>query len=807
MGTFLQDLRYGVRMLGKHPGFTLVAVLAIALGIGANTTIFSCVNALLLHPFSFDNQDRLMAVWERIPEGGIRRGSVAPGNYADWRDRNQVFEQMAAFSQRAFNLTEGAEPERVSGARVTPGFFSVLGVRAAKGRTFTEEEGQLGQEQVAVIKQSLWERRFASDPNIIGRQIMVDGKSYTVVGVLAPDFNFPLNGSEIWTSLAFEPKDLTDRGSHYLQILALLKPGISKAQAQAEIDTISRQAQQQYPETNAGRTGLVEGLDETYTRGSRIYLIVLMGAVVFVLLIACANVANLLLVRATSRQKEIAVRMALGGSRWRLIRQLLTESILLSAIGGALGLLFSVWGIEFIRGGMPPGFTQFIPGWDKLQMDTSVLLFTLVITILTGAVFGLAPALQATRLNLNEALKESGKGTSSGASRNRLRSILVVSEIALSLVLLVGAGLMIRSFVHLISANLGVNPENVLTMELSISRLKYPDEQHRVNVYEQLMGRIQNLPGVQKAGAINYVPMGRSNTSSNFRVADQPAPPKGKEPFADFQVITTQYFDAIGTPLLQGRAFSDQDKKETPRVLIINERLAKRYFPAGDALGKRLIFNDENGPVEVVGIAADVKNEDLEDEPNLTVYVPFNQQPWWSMALVVRTNAEPTQITSAIRNEVRAIDQELPVHNVRTMQQVIDESVSPKRLATYLLGFFACAALILAAIGIYAVMAYSVTSRTHEIGIRMALGAQPRDILRLVVGHGLFLTLIGVSLGLLGAFGMTRVMTEMLSGVSATDPLTFIALPLLLSTIALLACLIPARKATKVDPMIALRYE
>ncbi|HVG32962.1 MAG TPA: ABC transporter permease [Pyrinomonadaceae bacterium] len=807
MGTFMQDLRYGVRMLGKHPGFTIVAVLAIALGIGANTTIFSCVNALLLHPFSFANQERLMVVWERIPEGGIRRGSVAPGNFVDWRDQNRVFEQMAAFSQRAFNLTEGGEPERVSGARVTPGFFTVLGVKPLQGRTFTEEEGQLGHEQVAVIKQSLWERRFASDPNIIGRQIMIDGKSYTVVGVLAPDFNFPLNGGEIWTSLAFDPKDLADRGSHYLQTLALLKPGISKAQAQAEIDTISRQAQQQYPETNTGRTGLVEGLDETYTRGSRIYLIVLMGAVVFVLLIACANVANLLLVRATSRQKEIAVRMALGGSRWRLIRQLLTESILLSTIGGILGLLFSVWGIEFIRGGMPPGFTQFIPGWDKLHLDTSVLLFTLVITLLTGAVFGLAPALQATRLNLNEALKESGKGTSSGASRNRLRSILVVAEVALSLVLLVGAGLMIRSFVHLISSNLGVNPENVLTMELSISRLKYPDEQHRVNFYEQLIGRVQNLPGVQKAAAINYVPMGRSNTSSFFRIADQPAPPKGKLPLADFQVVTNQYFEAIGTPLLQGRTFTDQDKKGSTRVLIINDRLAKRYFPAGDALGKRLIFSDEDGPVEIVGVAADVKNEDLEDEPNLTVYAPFAQQPWWSMALVVRTNAEPTQITSAVRNEVRAMDQELPIYNVKTMQQVIDETVSPKRLATYMLGFFAFAALILAAIGIYAVMAYSVTSRTHEIGIRMALGAQPRDIIRLIVGHGLFLTLIGVVLGLLGAFGLTRVMTEMLSGVTATDPLTFIALPLVLSAIALLACLIPARRATKVDPMIALRYE
>ncbi len=807
MGILLQDLRYGFRMLLKHPGFTIVAVLAIALGIGANTTIFSCVNALLLQPFSFANQERLMAVWERLPETGIRRGSVAPGNYADWRDRNQVFEQMTAISKRAFNLTEGDQPERVSGSRVTPSFFTVLGVKPSHGRAFTEEEGQLGHEQVALVKQSLWERRFASDPNLIGKQIKVDGKSYTVIGILPQDFNYPLNGSELWIPLVFDAKEQVERGNHYLEILGLLKPGITKAHAQAEIDAISLQAQQQFPETNSGRTALVETLNETHTRGSRIYLLVLMGSVVFVLLIACANVANLLLVRATSRQKEIAVRMALGGSRWRLIRQLLTESIVLASIGGALGLLISIWGIEFIKKGMPATFTQYIPGWDKLHLDPYVLVFTLITTLLTGAFFGLAPALQATRLNLNEALKESGKGTSSNASRNRLRSLLVISEIALSLVLLVGAGLMIRSFVHLIRSDLGVKPENVLTMELSIPRLKYPEEQQRVNFYQQLVERIQNLPGVQKAGAINFIPMGRSNTSSNFKIAGQPEPPKGREPHADHQIVTPQYFEAIGTPILKGRAFTAQDKKDSPPVIVINERFAQRYFPAGDALGNRVIISDDDGPIEIVGIAADVKNEDLEEEANLTFYRPFMQAPWWSMTLVVRTSGEPTQLAAAVRNEVLALDPDQPVYNIMTMQQVIDSSVSPKRLTMYLLGFFAFGALLLAGIGIYAVMAYSVTSRTHEIGIRMALGAQPRDILKLIVTQGVILTFVGVALGLLGAFALTRAMTEMLSGVSATDPLTFIGLSLLLSSVALLACLIPARKATKVDPMEALRYE
>ena len=807
MGIFWQDLRYGFRMLAKNPGFTLVAVLAIALGIGANTTMFSCVNALLLKPFSFANQDRLIMIWERVPDAGIKRGSVAPGNFVDWRDQTKAFEEMAAFSKRAFNLTEGDQPERVSGARVSPRFFAALNVTPARGRVFTDEEGQPGREQVALIKESLWTRRYASDPNMVGSQIKVDGKPFTVVGILPKEFNFPVNGSEIWTPLAFDAKEQADRGGHYLEVIGRLKPGITRAQAQSEIDSISQRTQREFPETNSGRSGFVEGLNESYTRGSRVYLNVLMGAVVFVLLIACANVANLLLVRSTSRQKEIAVRMALGGSRWRLIRQLLTESLVLSFIGGSLGLLFSVWGIEFIKGGIPPGFTQYIPGWEKMSLDSSVLLFTIAITLLTGIVFGLAPAFHATRLNLNESLKESGKGTSSGASRNRLRSLLVIAEIALSLVLLVGAGLMIRSFVQLIRSDLGVRASNVLTMELSIPRVKYPEEQQRVNFYQELIGRIQNLPGVTHAAAVNYVPMGRSSSSANFRVDGQPAPPKGKEPLADYRVITPRYFEAIGTPVRQGRVFTEQDKKGSTPVVIINEQLARRYFPAGDALGKRLVISEEDGPLEIVGIAADVKDEDLDEEAEMTIYRPFVQEPWWSMALVVRTNSEPTQFATLIRNEVRAVDAEQPVYNIKTMEQIVDESISAKRLAMTMLGFFAFGALLLAAIGIYAVMSYAVTSRSHEIGIRMALGAQPGDILRLIIGQGLMLTLIGVVLGLMGAFAMTRAMTEILYGVKATDPLTFGGISLLLSLVAFIACYLPARRATRVDPMIALRYE
>ncbi|HEV7844144.1 MAG TPA: ABC transporter permease, partial [Pyrinomonadaceae bacterium] len=418
-----------------------------------------------------------------------------------------------------------------------------------------------------------------------------------------------------------------------------------------------------------------------------------------------------------------------------------------------------------------------------------------------------APALQVTRLNLNESLKETGKGASSGASRNRVRSLLVVSEIALSLVLLVGAGLMIRSFVQLMRSDLGVNQNNVLTMELSIPRLKYPEEQQRINFYSELVGRVQNLPGVTESAAVNYVPMGRSSSSSYFRIEGQPAPPKGKEPHADYRVVTPRYFEAIGTPIRQGRVFNEQDKKDSPKVVVVNERLARRYFPAGDAVGKRLVISEEDGPLEIVGVAADVKNEDLEEEADLTTYRPFQQDPWWSMALVVRTNSDPKQLAPLVRGEVRAIDQEQPVYNIKTMEQIVDESISAKRLAMLMLGFFAFGALLLAAIGIYAVMSYAVTSRSHEIGIRMALGAQPRDILALVIKQGLILTLIGVGLGLIGALALTRAMTEILYGVKATDPLTFGGISLLLSIVAFIACYVPARRATKVDPMVALRYE
>ncbi|MCA1635944.1 MAG: ABC transporter permease [Acidobacteria bacterium] len=784
MGTLWQDLRYGARMLRRNPGFTAVAVVALALGIGANTTIFSCVNALLLHPFDFSTNDRLVMVWARNLSAGSLRSSVSPGNF------------------------NGDQPERLSGSRVSANFFRALDVGAERGRTFLPEEGAEGRDQVVLIKHSLWERRFGSDPALVGKTISLDGKPHTVVGIMPQDFEFPMNGSELWAPLSFSPKEAVNRSSRYLQVFGLLKRGVSVERARAEMNAIAERQQQQYPDTNTGRTTFVEPLRDSFVRGSRMYLIIMMWSVGFVLLIACANVANLLLVRGASRRRELAIRLALGAGRWRVIRQLLTESLLLALIGGALGVLLSVWGIEFISKGILPTYTQYIAGWRKLGLDAEVMGFTLLASILTGVVFGLAPALQTTRVNFNESLKEGSKGAGGGRSRNLMRSVLVVVEITFSLVLLIGAGLMIRSFVELLRADLGVKADNVLTLELSPSRDKYPEPQQRIEFYERLLQRLGALPGVSAAAAVNFVPMNRDfSTSSNFRVVGQPAPPKGQEPYAEYRMVSPHYFEAIGTPLRQGRVFNETDDEKSRRVVIVGESLARRFFPAGSAVGGHIVISDEDGPLEIVGVAADVKDEDIEEEPELGVYLPYSQDPWWRMALVIRTAADPEGLAPAVRAEVLALDRDLPVYNVRTMQAVINESLSPKRLAMIMFGFFAACALLLAGVGIYAVMSYAVTQRTHEIGIRLALGAQPSDILRLVVGHGILLTLIGLALGLAGGFAMARAMTEILYGVSTTDPLTFVGISLLLAGIALLASFIPARKATKVDPMVALRYE
>ena len=809
--TLWRDLGFAARMLWKNPWFTAVAVLAVALGVGANTTIFSVVNALLLRPFAYETTPRAVMVWERGVNETNNRNSVAPANYLDWREQTQVFEELAAYNPQHFSLNEGEQPERVPGASVTPSLFRVLAARAERGRTFTEEEGKPGTDQVVLIRHSLWRERFGSDPDIVGRSVRIDNRPRTIVGVMPDEFDFPLNACEVWAPLAFNAEDTQNRGNHYLQVVGLMRPGVTVSQADAAVRGVAERARTLYPDTNGGRTAFAESLTDSFTRGPKPYLIVLLGAVGFVLLIACANVANLLLVRASSRQRELAVRTALGASRWRLIRQLLTESLLLALIGGAGGLLFSVWGVEFIAKGMPPTFTKYIPGWRHMGIDASVLLFTLGASVLTGIVFGIVPALQATRTNLNESLKEGGqKGAAGGLRRNRMRSLLVVAEVALSLVLLVGAGLMVRSFYEMMSADIGLRPEGVLVMEMALPRTAYPENAQRANFYEQLVARTRALPGVTSAAVINFVPMNRSGTtSSTFRVDGRPAPPPDRRPYADYLIVTPGYFETAGTRILRGRGFTQADDERAPLVCIVNESLARRYFPGEDAVGQRLVISEKDGPWEIVGVAADVKNEDMDEEAELAFYRPLRQDPWYTMALVVRAGAGATAagLAPSVRGEVKALDTGLPVYNVRTMDDVVDEAVSPKRLTMFLLAFFALGALLLAAVGLYAVMSYAVAQRRHEIGIRLALGAQGKDILRLVLSQGLVLTLAGLGLGLVGALMLTRVMASILYSVSATDPLVFGGVAFVLALAALLACYLPARRATKVDPMVALRHE
>jgi putative ABC transport system permease protein len=808
METILKDVRYGCRMLMRSPGFTAVALLAITLGIGANTTTFSALDSTLFHPFSFPNQERLVMLWEVNPQMGFNRGSVAPANVNDWREQNQTFEQVVAISQRYFDLTERDEPERFDGYEVSASFFETLGARAmAGGRTFAPDEGQPGHQQVVVLKHNLWQRRFGADPNIVNQKIRLNGKSFTVIGVMPEDFNYPFNGGEMWTPLVFEPKDLINRGSHYLQAMGLLKTGVSSQQAREDLNAIAGRLAAQFPETNAGRGVNVLSVTQDATRGSRMYAPVMLASVGFVLLIACANVANLLLVRGATRQKEIAIRLAMGASRWRLVRQLLTESLLLSLAGGALGLLVSVGGVKALAHSIPDDFSKYIPGWHNLVINRTAFVFTLIVSVITGLLFGMVPAIQSTKTNFNEALKEGGKGTSGKASHNRARNMLVVAEVALSLVLLIGAGLMIRSFVEMLRSEFGVNPAGVLTMQVSLPNEKYAKPETRTSFYGQLLSRLEALPGVTEAGAVGTLPMSGSNNSHGIERIGQTVFQQSMQHNVLYTPVTPGYLAAIRTRLINGRDFIEQDRDDVPHVALVNEAFVKEFLPGQDPLGQT--FKEPAGqPVTIVGVTGNVINSDFDDKREAQIYVPYNQDSWRGMYLVIRTGgSNPSQLTAAARAEVNALDKTLPVFNVKPMEQVISERMSPKRLATFMMAGFALLALALAGVGIYAVMSYVVSQRTHEIGIRMALGAQAGDIFKLVITQGLTLTLIGVVIGLAGAYAVTRAMAQLLYGITSTDPPTFMGISLLLGAVAMLACYIPTRRATRVDPIVALRHE
>ncbi|HZM88285.1 MAG TPA: ABC transporter permease [Blastocatellia bacterium] len=796
-----QDLRYALRMLLKNPGFAVVAVIALALGIGANTAIFSVVNTVLLRSLPYSDPDRLMVVREnKLPQ--FPEFSISPGNFLDWQKQNTSFEKLVAINRAAYNLVSGdADPERLRGARVSAGLFEMLGANPVQGRTFTDEEDQPGRDNVVILSGSLWKRRFGGDPNIIGQSLTLSSASYTVIGIMPATFQFPDRDTELWTPIAFTSRQAQQHGSHYLSVIGRLKQETTIQQADIEMKSIAARLAEQYPDSNAGWSNNVFRMQEYEVRDIRSGLIFLLGAVAIVLLIACANVANLLLARSTARQKEMAIRSALGASRWRVIRQLLTESVLLALIGGGVGLLLAFWGTESLLALAP----EDLPRIKDVALDGRVLGFTLVVTMITGVIFGLAPALQSSSPNLNETLKEAGRGTTAG--RHRVRNSLVIVEVALALMLLICSGLMIRSFMRLQRVDPGFNPSNGLAMSIALPGRKYPNSDNHLAFFSQLVERTSALPGVVAAGATQSLPI-QDDFLVGFDIQGRPPVPPGEGKSTNYYAVTTDYFKAMGIQLLRGRLFTEQDNSKAPPVAIINETMAKQYFPDEDPIGQRIHLTQ--GPDkfrEIVGIVGDVKQYGLAQPSPLQTYEPYLQMPFSSLTLVVRTEGNPASLSGAIRGEVLAIDKEQPVSRIRTLDQIISGSVQQQRFLMLLLGVFAAVALILAAVGLYGVMNYAVTQRTHEIGIRMALGANAGAVLRLIVGHGMMLALIGVAIGLAGAFAVTRVMESLLFSVSTTDPSTFASVSVVLTGVALVACLAPARRAIKVDPMLALRHE
>jgi len=794
--TFWQDLRFGVRMLIKQPGFSLIAILTLALGIGANTAIFSVVNGVLLKPLPYDQPGQLVQLWED-PGSGTRKNRIAPGAVLDWREHNTVFESLSVLATTTLNLTGAGEPERLSGVQLSANGLDILRARPLLGRTFAPDEDQPGKEKVVVLTHRLWQRRWSEDAAIIGRTVQLGGEGYTVIGILPPNF-LPWETAEFVTPYVFSPQAAQQRGIHFLRAFARLKPGVSVERAQAELNAIAQRLKPLYPASKKDWGVTVVTLHEEITGQIKPTLFLLLGAVALVLLIACANVANLLLARASARQRELAVRSALGAHAWRIVRQLLTESLLLALLGALGGLLLAYGSLDAL--------TRLIainlPRAQEVSLDLRVLGFTLLVSLVTGLAFGLAPAYQSARLNLNDTLKEGGRGLLANA-RNRLRGGLVVAEVALALMLLVGAGLLLKSFIRLSNVPLGFNPQNVLTMQITLPEQKYPDAARRSAFFEQALERIEALPGVEAAGLTWTLPVAGGPPSTGFKIEGRKSAPEGGD--ADFDYCTPHFFRALGVPLLKGRSFDARDTAASPRVVIVNEALVRAYFPNEEPLGQRLQIEKESW--EIVGVVGDWRSRGLTEKVNPRYYLPQPFSRFNNGSLIVRTASAPLALAESVRKAILTVDAVQPVANVRTLEDVIATSVAQRRLTLRLIGLFAAIALLLAAIGLYGVMVYVVTLRTNEIGIRLALGAQTRDVLKLVLRQGMTLVGIGLFIGLVGALSLSRLIANELHEVSAVDPTTYALIALLLAVVALLACYLPARRATKVDPLIALRHE
>jgi len=811
METLSKDIRYGLRSLLKHPAFTALVIVTLALGIGASTAIFSVVNTVLLRRLPYRQSERIVAIQELNAEG--KRGQVTPANFLDWRAQNTVFEHLAAILTRPANLALEDQAERIELAMTSANFFSVFGTEPERGRFFIPSDEQAGHAPVVVVSNALWQRRFAGDLDLVGKPITLDGQSYTVVGIAPAGFQYP-DKTEVWVPpyrlapALNERMDPTQvRGFGMLSAVALMKSGVALPQAASEMEVITARLRQQYPDTNNRRFNRVVSLHTHLVGETGGMLWLLLGAVSFVLLIACANVANLLLAAAASRQKEMAIRTALGASRWRVMQQLLTESTILALAGGLMGLLLALWGVALMTKLLPQDF----PRLAEINLDWRVLGFTLVTSVLTGILFGLAPAFQISRTDVQESLKESGRGTSGSKRHHRLRNLLIIGEVALSVVLLAGAGLLFRSFLQLQSVNAGFTPQQVLTVRLTPSGPRYARDADYMSFYSQVMQRISALPGVQGVGAINTLPLGKGPTSG-IRIEGAPPQTRDKWPSTNYRGVSSDYFRAMNIPVVQGRAFTERDTENAPRVVIVNQALVRRDFPNENPVGKRINMggnNPDGQPTwwEIVGVAADVRNLELREEASPEFYLSALQDTWTGMSVVVRTTVEPASLAPEVRRIVGEVDKSAPVSEVKTMEHIVSEAVTQPRFNLFLLGLFGGIALLLSAAGIYGVTAYAVTQRTHEFGIRMALGAQVGDVLKMILGQGMLLIVAGIVVGLVASFALTRLMKSLLFGVSVTDPLTFVAITLLLSVVALLACYIPARRATKVDPLVALRYE